>query len=81
MAALPIADGPLAMIDGKRKGCRVLHSVFAAVNDKHCAHISYEPEVDSEGLVKCQISAPDDAARLDEDDIAAYDAYLESHKI
>ena len=51
------------------------------MNDKHCAHISYEPEVDSEGLVKCQISAPDDAARLDEDDIAAYDAYLESHTI
>jgi hypothetical protein len=54
--ALPIVqDG--AYIDGNSQSCRVLHAVFASTNDKHCAHISFVPETDHEGAIKCQESA------------------------
>jgi len=43
-------------IDGKSQGCRVLHSVFAETNEKHCPHLSFEPLEDSKGKVKCQTS-------------------------
>eukprot|EP00992_Anisonema_acinus_P014880 TRINITY_DN9505_c0_g1_i1.p1 TRINITY_DN9505_c0_g1~~TRINITY_DN9505_c0_g1_i1.p1 ORF type:complete len:296 (+),score=34.23 TRINITY_DN9505_c0_g1_i1:46-933(+) len=44
-------------VDGKSKGCRYLHTVFAATNSVHCAHISYDPLADPNGKVKCQTSA------------------------
>lgn len=53
--ALPQVDeiGGSTFIDGDTKGCRVLHSAFAATNPKHCPHVSFEAEEDAKGLVKC----------------------------
>ena len=81
IAALPIAEGALAAVDGKSQGCRVLHGVFAATNAFHCPHISYEPEADGKGDVKCQVSDPDLDARLNDADQAAFDSYLASRNI
>mmetsp|Transcript_42413 Transcript_42413/g.70527 ORF Transcript_42413/g.70527 Transcript_42413/m.70527 type:complete len:339 (+) Transcript_42413:63-1079(+) len=79
--ALPVTEGPLAMVDGKSRGCRVLHSAFASTNDFHCPHISYEPEEDDGGQVKCQVSKPGLDLSLDDVDRAVYDAYLASQNI
>jgi len=34
-------------IDGKDYGCRVLHSVLAKENPRHCPHLSFELQADS----------------------------------
>ncbi len=52
--SLPIdVDGYL---DGNTKGCRILHAAFASVNENHCPHLSFTPEKDYLGHVKCQES-------------------------
>lgn len=43
-------------LDGKSFGCRVLHAGLAKSNDKHCPHISFDPEYDYKCHVKCQKS-------------------------
>jgi len=43
-------------VDGKDYGCRVLHAAFAVKNARHCPHISFEPQEDSKGNIKCQES-------------------------
>jgi len=55
LSKLPIVTGN-SYVDGNSQGCRALHAVFAAVNSKHCAHISFEPKNDTNGKVKCQQS-------------------------
>lgn len=46
--------GPDGYLDGNTKGCRILHAAFAESNDAHCAHISFIPELDPKGQIKCQ---------------------------
>jgi len=36
------------------KGCRAMHATFAAQNKDHCPHLSYIPETDINGKIKCQ---------------------------
>merc|ERR1711865_1012826 len=43
--------------DGNSLSCRYLHTVFAATNTNHCAHISLIPAEDPKGNIKCQTSA------------------------
>eukprot|EP00581_Thalassiosira_minuscula_P002991 CAMPEP_0183742550 /NCGR_PEP_ID=MMETSP0737-20130205/64759_1 /TAXON_ID=385413 /ORGANISM="Thalassiosira miniscula, Strain CCMP1093" /LENGTH=840 /DNA_ID=CAMNT_0025978137 /DNA_START=297 /DNA_END=2819 /DNA_ORIENTATION=- len=52
---LPASDED-AYVDGNSKGCRIIHSRFARINPDHCAHLSFEPEEDSKGRIKCQES-------------------------
>jgi len=55
--ALPKYDiAALTYVDGNSQGCRVLHSFFAATNNKHCPHISFEADEDIDGFVKCNES-------------------------
>lgn len=53
--ALPINEEG-ALIDGNSKGCRIVHASMAALNEKHCPHISFLPVEDDDGKVKCQES-------------------------
>ncbi len=41
-------------IANNSKGCRTLHAAFAAQNKDHCPHLSFIPETDINGIVKCQ---------------------------
>mmetsp|Transcript_475 Transcript_475/g.872 ORF Transcript_475/g.872 Transcript_475/m.872 type:complete len:519 (-) Transcript_475:184-1740(-) len=72
LANLPIVTEDM-YFDGNSQGCRALHSVFAAVNSKHCAHLSLDPKNDTDGKIKCQQSKgilPEDL--FDEDDFASF---------
>jgi hypothetical protein len=51
-------------VDGFDQGCRALHAVFASTNDKHCAHLSFEPMEDPNGDIKCQVSSETSVADL-----------------
>lgn len=51
------ADGT---IRGQDYGCRALHAVFASINQDHCPHISFEPQADHQGIIKCQVSSRDE---------------------
>ena len=42
---LPSTDS-LGYADSHTKGCRIIHSTFAAKNAKHCPHISFLPQED-----------------------------------
>ncbi len=64
--------------DGNSQGCRALHSVFAAMNSKHCAHISIEPKNDTDGNIKCQQSQGILSEDMfDEDDFALFIKFQE----
>ena len=56
-------------LDDNSKGCRILHSAFAAVNSDHCAHLSFDPMKDPKGIIKCQESENN----KDEDFFSAYE--------
>jgi len=43
-------------LDDKAKGCRILHSAFAEINEKHCPHMSFIPIKDYAGDLWCQKS-------------------------
>jgi len=53
--ALPGVDG-YGYLDDYAKGCRILHSAFAAINPKHCPHMSFKPIKDYHGDLWCQKS-------------------------
>jgi hypothetical protein len=56
LTALPSSD-ERHYVDGKSQGCRTLHAAFAQTNpNTHCAHVSFAPQVDPSGNVKCQVS-------------------------
>jgi len=75
---LPLVDADNAL-DGRSKGCRIVHTTFAKENPKHCAHISIAPEADFLGKVKCQMSAglPTDA-HFTPMEIQAFETYMAS---
>jgi len=43
-------------LDDKSKGCRIVHSAFAEINEKHCPHLSFIPMEDYGGRLWCQES-------------------------
>ena len=51
--SLPGTDEDGGVI-GKSFGCRVVHAQLARRNEKHCPHISFDPEYDSNCKLKCQ---------------------------
>jgi len=56
-------------LDEYTTGCRILHSAFAKLNEKHCPHLSFVPEVDYKNQTKCQKSygtVPEDLFTADE---------------
>ena len=56
METLPLATtnvNGLATIDGNSTGCRNLHAALASINVDHCPHISYHPQEDKKGRIKC----------------------------
>ena len=60
-----------------RQPCRKLHAVFAATNDKHCAHISFTPMADPKGNFKCQESAEVQASDLfTVDQVAKFESFV-----
>ncbi len=44
------------LLDGNTFGCRLLHASLATENSDHCPHISFLPEEDKNGNIKCQES-------------------------
>jgi hypothetical protein len=78
MFALPAVaiDGA---IDGKVISCRTLHGSFAATNEAHCPHMSFDPQYDPECNVKCQESnsLPDTEMFLD-DELAYFAAFSQA---
>lgn len=53
--SLPPTDG-YGYLDEYTKGCRILHSAFAEINEKHCPHMSFIPIPDYTGTLWCQTS-------------------------
>ncbi|GFH56830.1 hypothetical protein CTEN210_13306 [Chaetoceros tenuissimus] len=51
------ADGVTGFIDGNSRACRILHGFMAKNNQHHCPHVSFDPEVDADGKIKCNESA------------------------
>ena len=73
-----VGDG--GYLDGNTKGCRILHSAFAETNDKHCPHLSFVPEEDYLGRVKCQSSGgvqPEDL--FSDQELTFFQKYGEEH--
>ena len=65
--------------DGYDQACRILHATIAEKNDKHCPHISFEPQVDSEGFIKCQDSAGISAGDLfDAVHFSSFDDFMQN---
>tara|TARA_B100000767_G_C19686229_1_gene501891 strand:- start:155 stop:583 length:429 start_codon:yes stop_codon:yes gene_type:complete len=68
---------PRARARAHRQPCRKLHAVFAATNDKHCAHISFKPMADPKGNFKCQESAQVQALDLfTVDQVAKFESFV-----
>jgi len=57
LKSLPLTDEPGSYIDGNSQGCRSLHAAFAKDNSNHCPHLSFTPETDVFGNIKCQESS------------------------
>ncbi|GFH56078.1 hypothetical protein CTEN210_12554 [Chaetoceros tenuissimus] len=55
LPAFDSANG-FTYLDGNSKGCRNLHSSFAASNPDHCPHVSFKADEDVNGFVKCNES-------------------------
>jgi hypothetical protein len=56
-------------VDGKSQGCRALHAVLASFSNQHCPHLSFVPQVDVHGKIKCQTVGtiqPEDLFTADE---------------
>jgi len=68
--------------DGKDYGCRALHAVFAAKNARHCPHISFEPQEDSKGNIKCQESKRFEPSDLfDKEDMGSFFLFADDWNI
>ena len=67
-------------IDGNTIGCRARHAAFAEDNPDHCPHISFEPQADSNGKMKCQESDNINPLDLfDEVDLEDFYEFLDDH--
>jgi hypothetical protein len=63
-------------LDDKAKGCRILHSAFAEINNKHCPHMSFIPIKDYTGTLWCQESGGTKAEDLwTDDELAIIDQF------
>jgi hypothetical protein len=79
LETLPIITGDQSYFDGYSQGCRALHSAFASQNSAHCAHISFVPQEDLKGTIKCQDSAEIAISDLfDPQDLVTFDSYVQS---
>jgi hypothetical protein len=76
---LPLNTGNLSYFDGNSQGCRALHAAFASRNSAHCAHISFVPESDKNGNIKCQDSSGILISDLFEpQDLLSYESFVQS---
>ena len=55
LSELPLFE-EAGYLDSNTQGCRMLHSVFAATNPSHCAHVSLDRLEDRNGAIMCQDS-------------------------
>jgi hypothetical protein len=68
--------------DGISQGCRVLHASFAETNPKHCAHISFPPQADRDGKIKCQESEGIKVSDLfSDEDLDAFEHFCKKNGI
>jgi hypothetical protein len=76
---LPVTDEG-GRVDGNSSGCRTLHTAFASLNPQnHCAHLSFVPQNDSKGILKCQTSNMIEPTNLfDDEDFAFFNNFLNS---
>lgn len=73
--SLPPVD-EYGYVDGNTKGCRILHSAFAEINNEHCPHMSFIPIEDHHGDLWCQESGGVKAEDLfSEDELAFFKDY------
>jgi hypothetical protein len=81
LANLPSSTNEI-YFDGKSQGCRALHAIFAETNPKHCAHISFAPQTDSDGVIKCQESEGIKVTDVfSEQDLDAIDKFCKKNEI
>jgi len=67
-------------IDGNSQSCRALHSQLATRQTKHCAHISFLPQEDSGGAIKCQHSSLTEyATYFDEWAFEKYNTFMDAN--
>jgi hypothetical protein len=80
LASLPIATNDV-YVDGNSQGCRALHGIFAETNpQKHCPHLSFSPQADSDGKLKCQDSEGIKVTELfSEEDLGAFRQFCEKN--
>lgn len=72
LEALPAAETG-GDVSGNTQGCRILHAAFVRQNPKHCGHISFVPQADPEGEIKCQTSLNTNVTDLfDEEDFGFF---------
>jgi len=68
--------------DGKDYGCRALHAIFAVNNARHCPHISFEPQEDYKGNIKCQESKRYSSSDyFDKEDMDSFFAFADDWNI
>ncbi|CAB9504302.1 Putative white-brown complex homolog protein 30 [Seminavis robusta] len=59
MGSLPVASANshgLVVSDNNSTTCRFVHASLAKSNTDHCPHVSYYPEPDKDGIIKCSQS-------------------------
>ncbi|KAL3906011.1 MAG: hypothetical protein SGILL_009449, partial [Bacillariaceae sp.] len=79
LEALPITEGEGSYFDGNSFGCRALHAVFASTNNVRCPRISFVPQEDPNGKIKCQKSSNTSVYDFfDQQDIDDFYAFLGS---
>jgi hypothetical protein len=79
LETLPVTAGNISYFDGNSQGCRALHAAFASRNSAHCAHISFVPESDENGNIKCQDSSDILISELfDPQDLLSYESFVQS---
>jgi hypothetical protein len=79
LETLPSTTGDLSCVDGYSQGCRAVHGAFASQNSAHCPHISFVPQTDPKGNIKCQESTEVAISYLfDPQDLVSFDSYVQS---
>ena len=79
-AELPVVQGQDAAFDGNSQSCRALHAVFAATNPVgHCPHVTFQPDEDPDGEIKCIASSHlQPSAFFNDSDIEWFDAFKDA---
>lgn len=65
-------------LDGDSVGCRAIHAILSEWDSRHCPHISFEPQADYQGKVKCQTTIGlQEEDLFDDNFMQEYDDFLD----